>query len=65
MARPLACRLGFHRYRWVGPPPPRGKNSYRACARCGTRRRLFDLGATEYDYRGRMGLDDPPDRDKR
>jgi hypothetical protein len=64
MARSLACRLGLHRYRWVGPP---GKqHSYRACTRCGKRHRVYDIpiegtGASAADFRSRMGLDDPPD----
>lgn len=64
MVRPLACRFGLHRYRWVGPP---GKQrSYRACTRCGKRHRVYDIlirpGSSTADFRERMGLDDdPPD----
>jgi hypothetical protein len=68
MSRPLACRFGLHRYRWVGPP---GKqHSYRACTRCGKQRRLWDMspegGASPTDFRARMGLDDDaPDTGER
>jgi hypothetical protein len=51
MARPLRCRLRFHR--WEYPENPETHEHYQVCVRCNAYR---DRGSSAFDGRSSLGL---------
>jgi hypothetical protein len=66
MGRSRLCRVGIHRYAWVGRPA--APESYRACRRCGKARLIAGPDGFRSFYRSGMdkksqvsdGFNDPP-----